>query len=149
MWRCIFATVVVNSFLIFPSTSAENKAYITLENCRLLTAHTPRDDVAYKAGVDRRGNSVAPADISTSIDLGLKDKISFLLILDVAKESGIKENNGDTGKQFADHPGLKGDMNLGRIDVVNGKATLDGKILGGQQFKALNEFCKKSKNYLK
>lgn len=142
MWRCIFATVMVNVFLIFPSTSAENKAYVTLENCRLLTAHSPRDDVTYKAGVDSQGNAVAPADISAPIDLGLKDKISFLLILDVAKEN----NSSDALKQFEEHPGLEGKINLGRIEVVNGKATLDGKSLGGQQQIELSEFCRKSRN---
>lgn len=157
MWRCIFATLILNKILIFPSVSAETKAFITIEDCRILTEHIPKNDVAYKAGVDVRGRPVKPADISPAQDFGLNDGISFLLILDVAEENRGLQNgglqnrdlqNGDGGnadKQFRDHPGLEGKINLGRIMIKDGKATLDGKSLAVQHQMELNEFCQKSR----
>ena len=152
MWRCIFATLILNKILIFPSVSAETKVYVSRQDCRILTQHIPKDDVAYKAGVDVRGRSVKPADISPALDLGLKNGISFLLILDVAEENRGRQNrsqknrgNGNTNKQFRDHPGLEGKINLGQIMIKNGKATLGGKPLAVQHQMELNEFCQKSR----
>ncbi len=142
MWRCIFATLIINKLLIIPTASAETKAYITVESCRILTEHIPRGDVNYKAGVDARGRPVKPADLSPAPDLGLKDKISFLLILDVARENRGKANSR---KQFDDHPGLEGNINFGEIVIKDGKVTLDGKPLAAQYQTELNEFCQKSK----
>ncbi|MBL4801012.1 MAG: hypothetical protein JKY45_03900 [Emcibacter sp.] len=143
MWRCIFATVILNNILIFSSASAETKAYVTVENCRILTAHIPNDDVTYKGGVDVRGKAVMPANVSSGPDFGLKTGISFLLILDVAKESRATVNSQN---QFQDHPGLEGKINLGRIEIKNGKVTLDGKDLAAQHKMELSEFCQKSIN---
>ena len=143
MWRCIFATLIINKILIFSSVSAEIKAFVSRDDCRILTEHIPSDDVAYKAGVDVRGRAVKPADLSPAVDLGLKDKISFLLILDVAKENRL----GDRPlEQFTDHPGLEGHISLGQIVIKEGKVTLDGKPLATQNRQILNEFCLKSRN---
>ncbi len=142
MWRCIFATLFINNLLIFSSVSAETKVFVSVESCRILTTHIPADDVNYKAGVDVQGRAVKSADLSPAPDLGLKNKISFLLILDVAKENRGSEN---TVRQFQDHPGLEGNIKMGEIIIQNGKVTLDGKPLGAQHQQELNEFCKKSK----
>ncbi len=148
MWRCIFATLIINKLLMLPSVSAETKAYITVENCRALKRHIPADDVNYKSGVDVQGRAVASADLSPAPDFGLKDEISFQLILDVARENRAKKNNNSANsqKQFRDHPGLEGNINLGQIVIKDGKVTLDGKPLAAQQQIELSEFCKKSKN---
>lgn len=147
MWRCIFATLIINKLLIFSSVSAETKAYVSVESCRILTTHIPIDDVTYKAGMDVRGRPVKPADLSPAPHLGLKDKISFLLILDVAKENRGSVNSE---KQFQGHSdfgrGLEGYINLGEIVIKDGKVTLDGRPLASQHQIELNEFCQKSKN---
>lgn len=143
MWRCIFATLIINKILIFPSVSAEIKAFVSRENCRVLTEHIPSDDVTYKAGVDVRGRAVKPADLSPAMDLNLKDKISFQLILDVAKEN--RRGNRPI-EQFTDHPGLEGHVPLGQIAIKDGKVTLDGKPLAAQNQQLLNEFCLKRQN---
>ena len=40
------------------------------KSCARLTAHRPRDDVAYRPGVDHKGKPVAPADLNShTIDL--------------------------------------------------------------------------------
>lgn len=143
MWRCIFATLIINKLLIFPGVSAETKAYVTVESCRILTRHIPDDDVTYKAGVDVMGRSVKPADLSPAVDLGIGNKISFRLILDVAEENRGSENSG---KLFQDHPGLEGNINLGEIVIEDGKVTLDGKPLSTQHQIELDEFCQKSRN---
>ncbi len=143
MWRCIFATIIINKILIFPSVSAEKKAWITVESCRILTEHIPADDVSYKGGVDVRGKPVKPADLTPTTDFGLKDRISFLLILDVAKES--RPGHRPPG-QFTDYPGLEGRISLGQILIRDGKVTLDGKPLAARNRQALTEFCQKSRN---
>lgn len=142
MWRCIFATVIINNLLINPSVSAETKAYVSVESCRILTTHIPIEDVAYKAGVDVRGRPVKSADLSPAPDLGLKNKISFRLILDVAEEN---RGSVSSEKQFQDHPGLEGNINLGEIVIKDGNVTLDGKPLAAQHQIELSEFCKKNK----
>ena len=143
MWRCIFATLILNKILIFSSLSGEIKAYVTPDDCRILTEHIPGNDVTYKAGVDMRGKSVKGANLSPSPNLGIKNKLSFLLILDIAKENRVQEGGVD---QFTGHPGLKGEISLGRIIIQDGKVTLDGKPLVASHQQALAEFCQKSKN---
>lgn len=143
MIRCIFATLIVNISLIFPSFSADNVAFVSPEVCQRLTVHKPRDDVEYKGGVDVKGRPVVPADIAPYSGLGVEDVISFLLILDIAKE-----NRGNEGslKQLNAHPELAGYLNLGQIIIKDGKVTLNGKPLAAQNRQVLNEFCLKSRN---
>ncbi len=142
MWRCIFATLFINIILIFPSDSAEKKALITVETCQILTKHIPLDDVTYKGGVDVTGQPVAPADLGKTPDLGLKDEISFQLILDVAKEI---RGNYTSQKLSRDHPGLRNEINLGQIVVKDGQVTLDGQSLNADHQKQLFVFCQKNK----
>jgi len=143
MWRCIFATLILNKILIFPSASAETGAFVTIEDCQILTDHIPDADVTYKGGVDVRGRPVKPADLSPAPNLGLKDQISFLLILDVAEENRGNEN---TLKQFQATPGLEGFINLGRIVIKDGRVTLDGKPLAAAHQRQLHVFCRNNKN---
>jgi len=146
MYRVIFVTLMINISLIFPSGSAERLAYVTKENCQRLLAHIPADDVAYKAGVDVRGKAVAPADLAPSSDfasnLGMKEGISFHLILDVAKESGI---NDRSKKIFEDHKGLRGEIYLGQVVIKDGQATLNGKPLVADDEKQLLLLCRQDK----
>jgi len=148
MWRCIFATLIINKILIFPSVSAESKAVVTVESCRRLTAYIAANDVTYKAGVDVRGRAVKPADLSPTPNLGLKDQISFQLILDIARESRAGKK---TLKQFRGHSafgrGLRGRMDLGRIVIKNGTVTLDGKPLAASQQTKLYQFCLQNKKH--
>jgi len=142
MYRCILATIMFNSFLMYPSVSAEKTVTISAKNCRFLTSHRPHDDVAYKAGVDVRGKAVTPADIAPPRDLGIKDKISFRLILDVAAEY----RSGATAlTKFKEHPGLKGDLDFGEIIIKDGKVTLDGQDLSAEHQSALYKFCTQRK----
>lgn len=142
MWRCIFATLLINKILMFPSLSADREAFVTLETCRKLTDYIPADDVAYKGGVDVRGRPVKGADLAPAADLGRQDNISFLLILDILKE---KQGAGKLPKAIKDNPGLRGEITFGRIRIKDGVATLDGKPLAAQPRKDLYEFCQKSK----
>lgn len=142
MWRGIFATLIVNNLLMVSSVSAEATAYVSVDSCRILTRHIPTDDVVYKPGIDVRGRPVTPANLSPAPDFGLKDKISFHLILDVAEEA---RGNADTQRQFQDHPGLEGRVGLGLIEIKQGEVTLDGKPLASQHQIELTEFCKKSR----
>lgn len=146
MWRCIFATLFMSILLTFSSVSAETKAFVSVESCRILAPYISSDDVNYTAGVDVRGRPVKSADLSQAPDFGLKDRISFRLILDVAK---VSRGTGNSERQFQDHsgfgPALEGNINLGEVIIKDGKVTLGGKALGPQHQQALHEFCQKSK----
>ncbi len=141
MWRCIFATIIINKILIFPSVSAEKKAWVTVESCRILTEHIPADDVSYKGGVDVRGKPVKPADLSPAPYLRPQDGVSFQLILDVAEENRAA---GNPQRQLSGRPGQRGDMYMGQVVVRDGKVTLDGRPLGGANRKALYVLCQKN-----
>lgn len=143
MRRCIFATVFIYGFTAFSMASAPKDAYVTVENCRILTQHIPAKDVTYKSGVDIRGKPVKPADLNPAPDLGLKEKISFRLILDVGSESRADET---LPEQFREHPGLEGWINMGLITLKEGRVMLDGKPLDQSQHIALTEFCRNSRN---
>ena len=142
MIRCIFATLIVNISLTFPSFSADNTVSISPENCQKLTAHIPRDDVKYKGGVDVKGRPVIPADITPYADLGLGDEISFLLILDAAKEGIVNENAKNLLKQ---NPEILGELYLGQIVIKNNEAYLNGKPLIPEQQQQLYRFCRAKK----
>jgi hypothetical protein len=57
----VFITVLLIGLMPF-TINAEEKPAV----CKIITAHKPADDVAYKAGVDVYGNSVVPADINAA-----------------------------------------------------------------------------------
>lgn len=139
MIRCIFATLIINISLIFSSFSADNVAFVSRENCQRLTAHIPRDDVEYKGGVDVKGRPVVPADITPHSDFGVGNVISFLLILDAAKEGVVNKNAKNILRQ---NPELWGELYLGQIMIVNNQAFLNGRPLIPEQQQQLYRFCR-------
>ena len=139
MWRCIIATIIVNEMLIFSSLSAEKDILVREADCRFLTTHIPADDVTYKEGIDVRGMPVKPADLGPKNDLGLKNKISFRLILDVAQQ---RRGGGTQIKPFQDYQGLEGKIDFGLVEITNGVATLDGKPLSKSHRNDLTAFCR-------
>tara|TARA_R110002073_G_scaffold320123_1_gene495154 strand:- start:240 stop:686 length:447 start_codon:yes stop_codon:yes gene_type:complete len=141
MWRCIFATIIINKSLIFSSISAEVTLKIEPKDCRLLTAHKPDADVAYRPGVDVAGKAVAPADLpassSSALARHLEDSISFQVILDDHNLTLRPPQGGG-----AANAGLTGEMILGIITVKDGRAMLDGVPLDGGSTDRLIAFCR-------
>lgn len=67
------------------------KARITKRDCRRIIRHQARADVAYKPGVDVRGNPVTPADVSGGFTLPLPDVFEFNVTKDLSAYLGSDE----------------------------------------------------------
>lgn len=75
--------------------SAEDKApkaRITKRDCKRLIRHQARADVAYKPGVDVRGNRVVPADASGGFTIPLPDVFEFNVTKDLTTYLGDDED---------------------------------------------------------
>lgn len=68
------------------------KARITKRDCKRLIRHQARADVAYKPGVDVRGNPVAPADASGGFTIPLPDVFEFNVTKDLTTYLGDDED---------------------------------------------------------
>lgn len=92
--------------------------------CRYLETHVARDDVAYKPGVDVRGNAVVSADLNAA-PFVVPDIIRVPLTVDIIE-------------RLPDAPaGLEGQGDLGMIEIhKNGRITLNGQDWS-QPFQAL------------
>ncbi len=51
------------------------------DDCARLVPHEPAADVAYQAGMDVHGNSVAPADLPGSVEIDLPEAYVFDLTI--------------------------------------------------------------------
>ncbi|WP_254869647.1 hypothetical protein [Thalassospira sp. HF15] len=104
--------------------------------CKELLRHVPEDDVAYKPGVDVRGNEVAPADLNggSNILKSLPKEIEFPVSIDFFEYSGIAVPNGVSGEQ-----------SIGKITYRNGQVYFNDQPLGDAANNAeLIEACRKA-----
>lgn len=60
---------------------------IDREACKMLTTYKPLPDVTYQAGVDARGNPVAPADLNPGVKIS--DSFTIPVTIDIGEEFGI------------------------------------------------------------
>ena len=118
--------------LVFAFSAVAEEAIVIGEaDCRLLTRHVPAADVAYKAGVDVRGNAVASADLGAP-QISLPDEISIdvtALVYDLLKTTPP--------------PGLKDTaINLGKVVFRDGRLTYNGQPLGDAADATLIAVCR-------
>lgn len=107
----------VFAVLFLPETLAAQPLEIVVvgrTTCRTLTAHQPAPDVAYKPGVDVHGKPVAPADLPSSG--GGQDQVK------VALKRNLPVGVAGLGASEI----VVGEV---KVDLLTGKATLDGKPL--------------------
>lgn len=105
--------------------------------CRRLVRHVPDADIAYRPGVDVRGNAVAAADLPGTNVLKLPDKIQFDLTVDVLSDYGVD----------ADSPlSPIGEAKLGAVtfDTLSGALTFNGEPLGDPEQAVLAAACRKA-----
>ena len=90
-------TIPLAALLLVSATSAAT-AQITVEiteqDCSQLVQHVASADVAFKPGVDVRGNAVVPADLNGPQQIPAPDVITFPLTLDLADRLGISLGDG-------------------------------------------------------
>lgn len=109
---------------------------VTRAACEELVRHVPDDDVAYKPGVDVRGNKVAPADLNggSNILKSLPKEIEFPVTIDFFEYSGITVPNGVSGEQ-----------SIGKITYRNGRVYFNDQPLGDAANSAeLIDACRKA-----
>ena len=109
---------------------------VTRAACKELVTHVPDGDVAYKPGVDVRGNAVAPADLNggSNILKSLPKEIEFPVTIDFFKYSGITVPDGVSGEQ-----------NIGKITYRNGRVYFNDQPLGDDANNAeLINACRKA-----
>ena len=107
------------------------KVQITKKDCARVVAHVPADDVAYKAGVDVRGKSVAPADLAGSTSsLPIPDILEF----DIA----FSPLSGTSKSTFGETS-----LSVGKIryDINKRKITLNGQPIGDDGLAELGVKC--------
>lgn len=98
--------------------------------CRLVVAHQPAPDVAYKPGVDVHGKPVVEADLNPS-PIEAPEKITFLITVDVAKYIGLKQVP----------QGVEGHAAVAAVAYENGVLTINGAPAEGAAVSALRELC--------
>ncbi|WP_413204079.1 hypothetical protein [Rhodospirillum sp. A1_3_36] len=115
---------------------AAKSVTVWAEDCRRLTAHHPRPDVAYRSGVDVHGKPVVPADLEdrSAWTEGLKKGFTMTLAIDPYDRMGRAAPNG-----LADSSVPIGKLSY---DIGTGRMELDGRPLTDPQQAALSEACR-------
>lgn len=117
-------------------TSGTN-VLISKKDCDRVIRHVPADAVAFKPGVDVRGNSVASADLNGGSSIAMPDVIEFNLTIDVLNDLGISD----------DSPlAPEGEAVLGTVtyDMLSGAVTFNGKTLGDPELAVIAAGCRAS-----
>jgi hypothetical protein len=110
---------------------AAGKPELEYEVCRLMIAHEPAPDVAYKPGLDVQGRPVIEADIAPS-PVAMPESISFDVTVDFAQYIGLQVPAG-----------LKSDARIGLITIGrDGRMTFNDKPLEGEPEAALHALCR-------
>lgn len=108
---------------------------ITAEACAQAEAHVASADVAFKPGVDVRGNAVAPADLPSKGALKLPD--SFVVDIAVPLKKIASTTAGKIQPEATVPIGKLG------VDIASGKVTFNGEPLGDPEIVAIAEACRR------
>ena len=120
---------------LFAATAARGQGALvfTVEQCRRVVQHHPADDVAYRAGVDGRGRSVAPADLPGPGAVQTPDTLTIYLDLPLV------EFLADGTPPFT----AQADVQAGAVDVDirTGRLRYNGQPLGDPAAHAIAAAC--------
>lgn len=100
-------------------------------DCAWLIAHQPAPDVAYQPGVNVRGREVAPADLNGS-DIELPDVLVIDLTVNLADRLGIP----------ADPDSFQADLEIGAVELRDGRVYLNDEPVSGEAQAALAVQCR-------
>ena len=120
-----------------PEIAGSTEISISDEACRRLVRHVPDADVAYKPGVDVRGNPVATADLPGTNILKLPDVIQFDLTIDVLSDYGVDDDSPLS-------PIGEASIGVVRFDLLSGALTFNGEPLGDPEEAVLAAACRKA-----
>lgn len=118
------------------SAANDGKSAVTIspKDCQRLVQHTPSADVAYKPGVDARGNPVTPADLPGSARITAPNEITINLTVDLLKEYGVA-----SGSPLSP----RGEASVGTVvyDIAAGRLTYNGQVLTEPEQNVLAAAC--------
>ncbi|RVU39309.1 hypothetical protein EOI86_08735 [Hwanghaeella grinnelliae] len=102
-----------------PRKSSGVTIQLTKRQCRhVVVSHEASADVAYKPGVDVRGNPVAPADLASGFEWITPDTIEFGLAFNPL---------GNTGLDPDDFANTSANVGHIKYDILSGNLTLNGR----------------------
>ncbi|MBL4739529.1 MAG: hypothetical protein JKY12_00955 [Sneathiella sp.] len=130
----IIAKSVFAAFIIYAASSvaADVQINVTKDDCKRVEKHIANDDVAYKPGVDVRGNPVTPADL-TENKLTLPENIIIdlsLPIKDLFKDKNPRLENAEVQVGVLDY------------NLASGKLKFNGQELNDPALHAIAVKCK-------
>ncbi|MEO5373927.1 MAG: hypothetical protein H7840_06550 [Alphaproteobacteria bacterium] len=133
MTRLTRALIIIGA-AAFPAQTmaADATARIDRAACARLVEHVPADDVAYRPGVDVRGNAVAPANVGGGRSIKVPEEIS----IDIGRDIASKYMPGVAGGY--------GKTSVGTVTVKNGKTYFNGEPIADRDQAALAAACKKA-----
>lgn len=112
------------------------------DDCAALVAHVPDDDVAYRPGVDVRGNKVAPADLN---QIGRIDYDTDHIIITIGHPLiAIDGELGDQDRFVAGGGRIDvfgADLDVGAVTLRGGEVYFNGRRLTDTQRRAIAEAC--------
>ena len=114
-----------------PAISAEAKVTISKRDCQRLVRHQARADVAFKPGMDVRGNKVTGANLLREPTIKLPKEFSFNLNIDIAQKYGL------------DARGVSADMAVGKVTVKGRNVYFKGQRLGSGDHAGVTAECQK------
>ena len=117
-----------------PAISAEAKVTISKRDCQRLVRHQARADVAFKPGMDVRGNKVTGANLLREPTIKLPKEFSFNLNIDIAQKYGL------------DARGISADMAVGKVTVRGRSIYFTDQLLDSGDHAAATTKCKKTLN---
>ena len=131
-------------FLVVPAYA--ETVSLSAADCRRLVRHTPADDVAFRPGVDVRGNSVAPADLGGGNNLAIPDEIEIQIGIDLADRLGLRRDLRTGGN--SDGPVVRevlpyeGKAPIGLVTLEGNDVLWNGDRIAPQDELILAEACR-------
>lgn len=117
-----------------PRKSTGITIHLTKRQCRqVVVSHKPAADVAYKPGVDVRGNPVAPADLSGGFEWVAPNEIEFDLAFNPL---------GNTGLDPDDFANTSAGVGRIKYDILSGRLTLNGRPLSDPLLAVIENQCR-------
>ncbi len=136
--RVLSILAIVGVGALIADTAKGETVEVSDEACAAVVAHTPGGDVAFKPGVDVRGNAVAPADLPSHG--GLKMSQNVLVDLALPLRKGSSASAAKVSRADASLP-----IGSLAVDVASGRLVFNGEPLGDSDVAAVAEACRRRK----
>lgn len=115
-------------------STSTSEIKIAPKDCQRLVQHRPGADVAYRPGVDVRGNPVAPADLPGQARITAPNEITIDLTIDLLRQYGVPSSSPLAPR---------GEASVGTVtyDIAAGRMTFNGQPLSDPEQDALAAAC--------